>query len=184
MVNQFLSPVTSDAEQSKLKPDGPFIFHDLLRSNDEIKANKGRNVPMWYKDRRPTKQDLSPLSPDSTKTSPDSPRATPDKAIYSEHWQFADNLQSRLSTVWGDELDSPSPSKLNNFDMNDLPHMSHMRSFLLIVCSVSFFVAPLVYMPLGTVQAAYNQKCFLYTKIKLIFTIRALNESEHEYKLL
>lgn len=51
------------------------------------------------------------------------------------------------------------------YDMNELPYISQSRNLLVVVCVLMFFTASCVYMPLGNIQADYDRRCFLDTKL-------------------
>ncbi|KAI8788119.1 hypothetical protein BgiBS90_010787 [Biomphalaria glabrata] len=133
-----------------------------VRSNVELGSSEQKSQDLAFDQKLTSTVGSENVSPSLGKK-----MSSPSSSIIRK--TFTSSLQSKLSTV----LMSSEPTLLNSdrlhsFDMNDLPHMSNMRYILLFFCFLAFFVAPVIYMPLGTIQSAFYHKCFLFTEIKIM----------------
>ncbi|XP_059173371.1 uncharacterized protein LOC131953926 [Physella acuta] len=149
----------------------PFKFHNLRKQSD----TQAGNYPAWYHQRVPEDQktQFSPKREPSKFRSPSAP-STPKlkKLSVVDRSGFVDLLQRKLSRA----IMRSRQNTATIFDMNNIPQMTQMRNFMLIVCTSCFFSAPMVYMPLGSIQSEFNQNCFLFTNIKLIH-LKQANDS-------
>ncbi|BFZ11575.1 hypothetical protein BsWGS_14614 [Bradybaena similaris] len=89
-------------------------------------------------------------------------------------------LHQSLARTFGERVSDSYNSKANYYDLNELPYVSQMKSMLLILCASTFMIAPIAYMPLAQIQAAFDHKCFLYTNVRLHTTGNVDNRTSQQ----
>ncbi|KAK6998014.1 hypothetical protein BgiMline_007450 [Biomphalaria glabrata] len=161
----------SNEQLTTKKRREPFIFHDLRK----FRSLSSHLINLPWMNHLKSRSAVSGIMDDSNDAT--SPKPSPQMPHRQEAKSFVENIHGRISTLLLSELTKSMLSRHNSLDMNDFAPMRTLRNILLVTCFLSFLVAPLTYMPLGIIQAAYNEQCFLYTRINFTFKEETSNST-------
>uniref|UniRef100_A0A2C9LY41 Uncharacterized protein n=1 Tax=Biomphalaria glabrata TaxID=6526 RepID=A0A2C9LY41_BIOGL len=161
----------SNEQLTTKKRREPFIFHDLRK----FRSLSSHLINLPWMNHLKSRSAVSGIMDDSNDAT--SPKPSPQMPHRPETKSFVENIHGRISTLLLSELTKSMLSRHNSLDMNDFAPMRTLRNILLVTCFLSFLVAPLTYMPLGIIQAAYNEQCFLYTRINFTFKEETSNST-------